>query len=226
MSDKSYYYLDPADQESYDEYPAIFEELDDILEKFESDRPGWQIVCHLKHGVTAQAEYVNVLNGYLGTLKQKAIVGDDTILVYNEPKTKTKTFDVSDYTEQEQRLCTVLAEKIEANEFTVKNPLTKTWLQASRKLIKRADELGADETKIIRLMDWALEHNFWSGNIRSMPKFFEQYETLRKQAIEEAKLQKAKENSVPRNRLTTHKDIAAKGISAAFDPSDPTKTMS
>ena len=217
-------YLEEVDEKNSDIF-LIKEFLGDLEATIQSLdlTPGWNPVCRIKND---SVSLETLAKDFFAAKSVEAVVVDGAIFLFQKEKVKTKSVELDDYSELEKRLCEVLAEKIRANEYTVKNPLTKAWLQSSRRLIARAKELGADEEKIVRLMDWATNDPFWRNNIRSMPKFEEKYEVLRNTAIEQAKIAKAKENTVSRNRLTTHRDIAERGISAAFDPSNATKMMS
>lgn len=77
-----------------------------------------------------------------------------------------------------ERICTHLADRIEAN--GAKRPeIGKTWHDAARLLIDRD---GRSEQDIHAAIDWCQTDSFWRANVLSMPKLREKYETLRLQA--------------------------------------------
>lgn len=77
-----------------------------------------------------------------------------------------------------ERICTHLADRIEAN--GAKRPdIGKTWHDAARLLMDRD---GRSEQDIHAAIDWCQTHEFWRGNVLSMPKLREKYDTLRLQA--------------------------------------------
>jgi hypothetical protein len=55
----------------------------------------------------------------------------------------------------------------------------KAWADAERLLLEK-DERPREEAE--RLLRWSQGHEFWRSNVRSMPKFREQYDQLRLQA--------------------------------------------
>lgn len=77
-------------------------------------------------------------------------------------------------------LSNLLADLIAANDPNGKRPtVTKAWLNAERLLLDR-DERDYDSAE--RLIRWCQKDEFWRANIRSMPKFREQYGQLWLQA--------------------------------------------
>lgn len=77
-----------------------------------------------------------------------------------------------------ERICTHLADRIEANGS--KRPrITKTWRTAARLLL---DKDGRTEGQVIAAIDWCQNHEFWRANVLSMPKLREKYDQLRLQA--------------------------------------------
>lgn len=75
------------------------------------------------------------------------------------------------------RLCNRMLERLEGN--GVKAAITKAWRDDARRLLDRD---GRDLEQALRLIDWTADHEFWSANIHSIPKFRKQYDRLRMQA--------------------------------------------
>lgn len=72
-------------------------------------------------------------------------------------------------------LCDEVAEMVTSNGF--KNvTVSRSWLQAADRLV-RLDGFSVDQVRIIAR--WATSHEFWSLNIRSMPKLRDQFDRLR-----------------------------------------------
>lgn len=82
------------------------------------------------------------------------------------------------------QLCQRLSERMVAN--GCKRPtVTEEWRRSARLLLDR-DERPLAEA--MGLLDWSQDHSFWRSNIRSLPKFRDQYDRLRLQrASEQAK---------------------------------------
>lgn len=76
-------------------------------------------------------------------------------------------------------LCTLLADLIEGN-GSKRPTIGQTWLDAARLMI---DKDKRDVTKAANLIRWSQESTFWQSTILSMPKFREQYDKLRLQAL-------------------------------------------
>lgn len=86
-----------------------------------------------------------------------------------------------------ERICVYLADKIESN-GSLRPTITDEWRTEARRLIdldKRSVE------NIIKAIDWAHNSVFWRINIKSMSKLRKQYDTLRLQALAEAKAKQA-----------------------------------
>lgn len=96
-----------------------------------------------------------------------------------KPKTAEPRPDV-------EALCNRLVELMAEN-GSDKPPITDAWRTQARLLLdKDHQEHGHREfDKAMRLLEWALKHHFWWKNIRSMPKFREQYGRLRDEALDE-----------------------------------------
>lgn len=74
-----------------------------------------------------------------------------------------------------ERLCTHLADRIEAN--GVKRPtIGKSWRDSARLMLDRD---GRSEDKIHAAIDWCQDDEFWRGNVLSMPTLREKYDQLR-----------------------------------------------
>lgn len=58
--------------------------------------------------------------------------------------------------------------------------ITKTWLTAARRM-REID--GRTHEQVMAAIDWCQRSEFWCGNVLSMPKLRERYETLRAQAL-------------------------------------------
>lgn len=72
-------------------------------------------------------------------------------------------------------LCDLLVELVVAN--GCKRPaVTAKWRDEARRLLDRD---GASRAEAERVMRWALDDEFWSSNILSMPKFRAKYDQLR-----------------------------------------------
>lgn len=75
------------------------------------------------------------------------------------------------------RLCELLAGLIESN-GSKRPTIGKTWLDAARLMI---DNDKRPIAEIVTLIQWCQADTFWRGNILSMPKFRDKYDTLRLQ---------------------------------------------
>lgn len=81
-----------------------------------------------------------------------------------------------------ERLCEHLADRIEGN-GSKRPTITKTWRNAARLLL---DKDGRTEDQVHTAIDWCQDNDFWRGNVLSMPKLREKYDTLRLQAARPA----------------------------------------
>lgn len=75
------------------------------------------------------------------------------------------------------QLCERLLGRLQAR--GVRATITKRWRTDARLLLDRD---GRDLNQALWLIDWATDHEFWSANIHSIPKFRKQYDRLRMQA--------------------------------------------
>jgi hypothetical protein len=80
-----------------------------------------------------------------------------------------------------EELCNRLRDRMIENGFKAPT-ITKVWRDEARRMLD-IDKRELD--KALRLIDWATSNSFWKANIRSMPKFREQYDALRVRANEE-----------------------------------------
>lgn len=79
------------------------------------------------------------------------------------------TSETDEAREDVDRLCTLLADRIEAN--GVKRPsIGQKWRDAARLLL---DKDGYTEEQVARIIDWSTSDDFWKSNILSMPKLRE-----------------------------------------------------
>lgn len=74
-----------------------------------------------------------------------------------------------------ERLCTHLADRIEAN-GSKRPTIGQRWHDAARLLL---DTDGHTETEVHTAIDWCQHDGFWRGNVLSMPKLREKYDQLR-----------------------------------------------
>jgi hypothetical protein len=85
-----------------------------------------------------------------------------------------------------ERLCTRLADRVEANGS--KRPVvSRKWRDAARLLI---DKDGRTEEQVAACIDWCQADEFWRGNVMSMPTLREKYDRLRLDALRKLKAQK------------------------------------
>lgn len=77
-----------------------------------------------------------------------------------------------------ERLCTHLADRIEAN-GNRRPTVGKKWRDAARLMLDRD---GRTEEQIHGAIDWCQNDEFWRRNVLSMPKLRDQYDRLRMQA--------------------------------------------
>lgn len=97
-----------------------------------------------------------------------------------------------------EALCNRLVDLMVAN-GSDKPTVTDAWRTQARLLLdKDHQEHGHREPdKAMRVLEWALRHHFWWKNIRSIPKFRQQYGRLRDEALDEWKRQRAAAPPMP-----------------------------
>ena len=87
--------------------------------------------------------------------------------------------------EDADRICSHLADRIEANSSTGKRPtITQRWRDTARLMIDRD---GLSEDRIHRAIDWCQDDEFWRLNIKSMPKLRDHYDRLQQEAQRRAR---------------------------------------
>lgn len=94
-----------------------------------------------------------------------------------QSSTEQNSKDVAEIRPDVSRLCTVLADLIESN-GSKRPTVGKGWLDAARLLL---DTDHRPMAEALALIQWCQADPFWRGNILSMPKFREKYDTLRLQ---------------------------------------------
>lgn len=94
---------------------------------------------------------------------------------------RERTPDVPTFGADVERLCTLLADLVEAN-GSKRPTITKTWLVECDRLI-RID--GRTPMAIERCIQWSQRDPFWRVNILSMPTLRRQYDKLRLAAMRE-----------------------------------------
>lgn len=92
-------------------------------------------------------------------------------------RSSTSDADASDYSEDVVRLCRLLALLVSQNGHKV-GEIGKVWWSACERLM-RLDGYTVEQIEII--IRWSTSNEFWSANIRSMPKLREKFSTLRAQ---------------------------------------------
>lgn len=85
-----------------------------------------------------------------------------------------KSADVANDRPDVDRLCTLLADRIEANGAN-RPTITSGWRTSARLLI---DKDKRTEEQVAWLIDWCQADDFWSSNILSMPKLREKFDQL------------------------------------------------
>lgn len=95
----------------------------------------------------------------------------------NTLTSETKVSTSDDFSDDVKELTDYLAERIRANGNKV-GAVGVRWWQACDRLL-RVDERDPDEVR--QVIDWCQKNEFWQGNILSMPKLREKYDTLRNQ---------------------------------------------
>lgn len=91
-----------------------------------------------------------------------------------QPKSRRQS-DEEPLREDVEKVCTHLADRIEAN-GSKRPTITKAWRTEARLLI---DKDGRTVEQILRCIDWCQDDGFWRSNILSLPKLREKYDQLR-----------------------------------------------
>lgn len=87
--------------------------------------------------------------------------------------------DPPEVSDEARDLTRLLAQRVQENGFKVPDPSRKAhadWLKAAD-LLLRKDAVAVAEAR--KVAEWATSDEFWRANVRSMPKFREQYPQLR-----------------------------------------------
>jgi hypothetical protein len=87
------------------------------------------------------------------------------------------------YREDVERICKHLAAAVEANGSPAK--VTDVWRREARLLIDTPRPFEVTLDRIIALIDWCQQDDFWAPNVRSMKTFRKQYDALRMKATAE-----------------------------------------
>lgn len=97
------------------------------------------------------------------------------------------------------RLCNLLADLYRDNGNKRPNPNQKSWHDACRLLMTKdgPDGAGWQVRQIEIIMRWALQDEFWKGNIQSMPTLRKQFDKLRAARNREIHKLKAQEAQDP-----------------------------
>jgi hypothetical protein len=111
-----------------------------------------------------------------------------------EGKGKEGNRDVAEIRPDVSRLCNLLADLIEGN-GSKRPTIGKGWHDSARLMID-ADKRPLAE--IVSLIQWAQADSFWRGNILSMPKFRDKYDTLRLQRETKMKAASPEPTRAPR----------------------------
>jgi hypothetical protein len=119
---------------------------------------------------------------------KRGVQGGESIMV---PETTPPRPDV-------EALCDRLIQKLILNDYKPLPKVTSQWRIQAR-LILDKDERQLDQA--MRLIDWALENEFWSTNIASMGKFRVQYPKLLAAAQREHAGRQARTRSVKDERV-------------------------
>lgn len=99
----------------------------------------------------------------------------------NPNPSSSKEEEASPIRDDVEQLCTRLRDRIIENGSKAPT-VSKAWRDSARLMLDRDDR---ELDKALNLIDWSQASSFWRSNIRSMPKFREQYDALRLQALDE-----------------------------------------
>ena len=114
----------------------------------------------------ASTEQGNRGTGEQGNRGTSAILAADAAVAAPPPR------------EDVEALCLLLADRIEQN-GSKRPTIGKRWRDAARLMI---DTDGRTPEQIAYLINWSQSDEFWKGNILSMPKLREKFDTLRMQS--------------------------------------------
>ena len=105
------------------------------------------------------------------------VAADASTATSPEPATSTPAVAPAPETPRDdvERLCTRLADRIEAN-GSKRPTVTKAWRDAARLLLDRDHRT---EDQVARAIDWCQADEFWRGNVLAMPTLRKRYDQLR-----------------------------------------------
>ncbi|HEY2644063.1 MAG TPA: hypothetical protein VGI56_09965 [Galbitalea sp.] len=138
----------------------------------------------------------------------KTLIHEDSREDMNPPEASSrrgkesrgKEGNVAEIRPDVSRLCTILADLIEAN-GSKRPSIGKGWLDSARLLID-LDKRPLGEA--ISMIQWCQADPFWRANIMSMPKFRDKYDTLRLQRT-------AKTSEPPVTPQTSRRVVSGRG---------------
>jgi hypothetical protein len=110
------------------------------------------------------------------------VEGEVEVEASKEPSTTSEKIERADVA----RLCRLLADEVAKDGTKRPDPDTKRWHDACRLLLDRD---GATAEQVSYVIGWTQRHEFWSGNVLSMPKLREKWSQLTKQIRNEQKKQ-------------------------------------
>lgn len=87
--------------------------------------------------------------------------------------------------EDVERICEHLAQRVIENGSLA--TVTDTWRREARLLLDKPRPIPVTVEKVIALIDWCQDSEFWAPNIRCMKTFRKQYDGLRLRALNEYK---------------------------------------
>ena len=109
--------------------------------------------------------------------------------------------------EDVERICTHLADRVEAN-GSKRPTITKKWRDAARLLM---DKDGRTEQQIHTAIDWCQDSEFWRGNVMSLPTLRDQYDRLRLQATR-SQSRASPNSAIPRTSTTDQRVMDAAAL--------------
>lgn len=116
--------------------------------------------------------------------------------------------DVAEIRPDVSRLCNILADLIEKN-GSKRPTIGKSWIDSARLML---DNDNRPVAEALSLIQWSQASGFWRGNILSMPKFRDKYDTLRLQRDNPGPQAKETPEQRARRTMTLATDLDLKGI--------------
>lgn len=112
-----------------------------------------------------------------------------------EPSDKEPSEETSDAFEEDARiLCQDLIERIKRNGNRAPSAPPAAWVAAASRLM-RLDGYTLNQCQ--QVLAWSQDSEFWQGNILSMPKFREKFDTLKHQMFADQRRQRGRSISNP-----------------------------